>query len=188
MKIVAVGIACLAVGLAIGIYLGRVLMEREWSQPKVLERLSAAEAGRSSGKDADPAPAAGSVVLRPAPLARARTVMTEFTEKDPVVLKVGAVGNVDSGVELHLVLANRGNCDVTGVSGVAYGYDAIGKASRMNKGGEHYVAFSEDKITDFGAGKEHMVAMMLHNVEYASLALAQVDNVTCSDGTKWARN
>lgn len=188
MKTVAVGLACLVVGLAIGIYMGRMMLEREWSQPRVLERLSAAEAGRSNGKDADPAPKEGTVVMRPAPFARARQVLSEFTQKDPVVMRVGTIGNTDEGVELHLVLTNRGKCDVTALSGVAYGYDAMGKAGRVNKGGEHFVAFAEEKIEDFGAGKEHMVGMMLHNVEYASLALGQVDSVTCADGTKWARN
>src|SRR5262245_41294840 len=188
MKTVAVGLACLVIGLAIGFFVGRMMLEREWSQPKVLERLSAAEAGRSTGKDAQPVPPAGTIVMRPAPFARARQVIADFTQKDPVILRVGTIGNTDDGVELHAVFQNRGTCDVTAVSGVAYGYDAMGKAGRMNKGGEHFVAFSEEKIEDFGAGKEHMVAMMLPNVEYASLALAHVDSVTCADGTKWARN
>jgi len=188
LKTVAVGLACLVLGLVIGIFLGRKMLEREWSQPAVLERLSAADAGRSTGKDADPAPAAGTLIMGKAPLALARKVMTDVTQKDPVVLRVGTIGNTDEGVELHVVFQNRGKCDVTAVSGVAYGYDATGKSGRMNKGGEHFVAFKEEKIEDFGAGKEHMVAMFLHHVEYASLALAQVDSVTCSDGTKWARN
>jgi hypothetical protein len=188
LKFVAVGLACLLIGLLAGIFIGRKLLEREWSQPRVLERLSAADASRSSGKGGDPAPKAGSVVIGPAPLAIARQVLAGLTGKDPVVLKIGAVGNVDEGVELHLVLKNRGTCRVTAFSGVAYGYDAFGHASKMNLGGEHYVAFSEDKVEGLEAGKEHLYAALLHNVDYASLALAQVDQVSCADGTKWARN
>src|SRR5262245_51776227 len=139
LKFVAVGVIGLIVGLVIGIYVGRSMLERDWSQPKVLERLSAADAHRS--EKGDPAPKEGSTVLGKVPLARACAVLTEFTSKDPVVLKVGAVGNTDNGVELHLVLNNRGKCKVTELSGVAYGYDAYGRASKMNQGGEHYVAF-----------------------------------------------
>ena len=57
---IIVGVACLVLGLVAGIFIGRFLAERGWSQPKVLERLSAAEVQRSSGKDANPVPAAGS--------------------------------------------------------------------------------------------------------------------------------
>jgi hypothetical protein len=188
LKFIVIGLIGLVVGLFIGIFIGRALLEREWSTPKVLQRLSAADAGRSSGKGADPAPKEGTLVMGGAPLARARQVMAELTSKDPVVLKVGAVGNVDEGVELHLVLKNRGKCKVTAFSGVAYGYDAYGRAVKMNQGGEHYVAFAEDKVEDLDVGKAHMHAAMLHNVDTASLALAQVDQVTCANGEKWARN
>jgi hypothetical protein len=188
LKFVAVGLACLLIGLLAGIFIGRKLLEREWSQPRVLERLSQADASRSSGKGGDPAPKAGSLVIGAAPLALARQVLAQLTGKDPVVLKVGAVGNVDEGVELHLVLKNRGACKVTAFSGVAYGYDALGHASKMNLGGEHYVAFSEDKVEDLDVGKEHLHSVLLHNVDFASLALAHVDRVSCADGTNWARN
>jgi hypothetical protein len=188
VKFIAIGIIGLIVGLLIGIFVGRAMMEREWSTPNVLKRLSATDAGRSSGKGADPAPKEGTLVVGAAPFARARAVLADVTSKDPVVLKVGTVGNTDEGQELHIVLKNRGKCQVTAVSGVAYGYDAYGHAVKMNQGGEHYVAFSEDKVEDLDVGKDHMLAMMLHNVDTASLALAQVDQVTCANGEKWARN
>ena len=78
-KLILVGGACLAVGLLLGVLLGRFLLEREWSQPNVLQRVSAADAQRSTGKDADPSPKQGSLLLGPAPVARARLVLAEVT-------------------------------------------------------------------------------------------------------------
>jgi len=187
-KTILVGALCLVLGVVAGIFIGRFLAEREWSQPRVLERLSAADAQRSTGKDADPAPKAGSLVLRPAPLARSRQVMADVTRQDPLVLEVGDVGNGDEGNELHLDLKNRGKCAISAFAGTAYGFDAYGKPSQLNKGGEHFVAFSEAGVKDLAPGQTHSLAMLLHNVSTASLAVAQVDQVTCSDGSKWARN
>jgi len=183
-----VGGACLLVGLLVGIFLGRFLLEREWSQPAVLLRVSAADARRSTGKDADPCPKEGALVLGPAPVARARMVLAEITKSDPLVITVGDVGNSDEGNELHLDLRNRGKCAVKSFSGTAYGYDAYGKPSAMNKGGEYYVAFGEDNVADLGPNQTHSLNMLLHHVSVASLAVAHVDQVTCADGTKWARN
>lgn len=187
-KWILVGGLCLAVGLVVGIFIGRWLLEREWSQPNVLEHLSAEGAQRSTGKDADPSPKQGALVLRGAPLARARQILSQLTERDPVVLSVGDVGNSDEGNELHLDLKNRGKCAVTSFSGTAYGYDAYGKPARMNKGGEHYVAFHEENVSDLGPAQTHSLSVLLHHVDIASLAVAQVDQVTCSDGSRWARN
>ena len=187
-KLILVGGACLAVGLLLGVLLGRFLLEREWSQPSVLQRVSAADAQRSTGKDADPSPKQGSLLIGPAPLARARMVLTEITKADPLVLSVGDVGNSDEGNELHLDLTNRGRCAVKSFSGTAYGYDAYGKPSAMNKGGEYYVAFAEDNVNDLGPNETHSLNMLLHHVSVASLAVAHVDQVTCTDGTRWARN
>jgi len=187
-KLILVGGVCLVVGLLVGIFIGRALLEREWSQPQVLQRLSAADAQRSTGKDADPAPKEGALVLRGAPLARARQVLADVTKADPVVLSAGDVGNSDEGNELHLDLKNRGKCAVSSFSGTAYGYDSYGKPARMNKGGEYYVAFSEDNVKDLGPNETHSLSVLLHHVDIASLAVAHVDQVTCTDGTKWARN
>ena len=187
-KLILVGSACLAVGLLLGVLLGRFLLEREWSQPSVLKRVSAADAQRSTGKDADPSPQVGSLLLGPAPLARARMVLAEVTRADPLVLAVGDVGNSDEGNELHLDLKNRGKCAVKSFAGTAYGYDAYGKPSAMNKGGEYYVAFAEDNVTDLAPNETHSLSLLLHHVSIASLAVAHVDQVTCTDGTKWARN
>ena len=187
-KLVLIGVACLVVGLLLGILIGRAMMEREWSQPAVLQRVSAADAARSTGKDADPTPKVGSLLLGPAPLARARMVLTELVKSDPVVAGVADVADVVDGNVLNVDFLNRGKCNVTAFSGTAYGYDAYGKPSAMNKGGEYYVAFSADNISDFAPNHAHSLAMPLHNVDIASMAIAQVNEVTCSDGSKWARN
>ena len=93
-----------------------------------------------------------------------------------------------SAARLHLDLKNRGKCAVKSLSGTAYGYDAYGAPARMNKGGEHYVAFSANDLSDLGPGQEYSLTQLLHHAETASLTVAQVDSVTCTDGTKWARN
>lgn len=188
LKLILVGGAGLIVGLILGIFLGRSLLEREWSQPAVLKRMSAADAQRSTGKDADPSPKEGSLLLGPAPVARARMVLAEITKSDPLVLTVGDVANSDEGNVLNLDLKNRGKCAVKSFSGTAYGYDAYGKPSAMNKGGEYYVAFSEDNVSDLAPNETHSLNMILHHVSVASLAVAHVDQVTCADGSKWVRN
>jgi hypothetical protein len=188
-NLILVGIACLVVGGAIGFFVGRALLEREWSQPAVLQRLSAADTQRSkSGKNADLIPKEGSLVLGKAPVSRARMVLADLTAKDPVVMEVGDVGNGDEGLVLNLDLKNRGKCAVTAVSGTAYGYDAYGKPAQMNLGGEYYVAFNEQKIEDLGPDQVHSLSVNLAHAQTASLAVAHVDQVTCADGTKWARN
>jgi len=188
-NVIWVGAVCLLVGGLIGFFFGRALLEREWSQPAVLKRLSAAEAQRSkAGKDSHLVPAPGSLVLGKAPLARARQVVADITKSDPVVMSVGDVGNGDEGLVLNLDLKNRGKCAVTGLAGTAYGYDAYGKPAKMNLGGEHYVAFKAEKIQDLAPDQVHSLSVPLHHAAIASLAVAHVDLVTCKDGTKWARN
>ena len=89
---------------------------------------------------------------------------------------------------LNLDLKNRGKCAVTALAGTAYGYDAYGRPAQMNAGGEYYVAFNEEKIEDLGPDQVHSLSVNLAHAQYASLAVAHVDEVTCADGTKWARN
>jgi hypothetical protein len=178
----------LVVGVIAGIFIGRYLKEREWSHPNVLRRLTAADVLRSEGSDADAVPAPGTLVLGLLPLARARVALAELTHDDPVVMQVGAVGNGDEGSELHLVVENRGPCPVTALAGIAYGYDAYGRPSRMNKGGEPYVAFTEKKVEDLAPSHTHQVSQTLHHPDLASLALAQVDEVTCEGGATWTRD
>ncbi|HET7541012.1 MAG TPA: hypothetical protein VFK05_14110 [Polyangiaceae bacterium] len=186
-KLVVVGVSCLVVGLLVGWYSGRYALERYWTQPLVLKRLAATDVERSSGAGADPVPGIGTRVLRPAPLALARAALAEMTRQDPLIL---SVGNVKTGEpsQLKLDLTNRGKCAITSFSGVAYGYDAYGRPSPLNKGGEHYVAFSEKDVTNLEPSRTHQLAMKLHHSRTASLALAHVDQVTCADGARWVRN
>jgi hypothetical protein len=188
-NLVLVGVAALVIGGLLGFFIGRSMLEKEWSQPAVLKRLSAADAQRSKGgKDAALIPKEGSLILGKAPISRARQVVQAITKTDPVFLTVGDVGNGDEGLVLNLDLKNRGKCAVTALSGTAYGYDAYGKPAQMNAGGEYYVAFSEEKIEDLGPDQVHSLSVNLHHAETASLAVAHVDQVTCADGTKWARS
>jgi hypothetical protein len=187
-KVVVVGCVCLIAGVLIGWYSGRFMLERYWTQPLVLKRLAEADVQRSSAPGADPSPPVGAVVLGPAPLARARMVLAEITAQDPVVMTLGDVGTGNEGSQLNLELKNRAKCAVVELSGVAYGYDAYGQASRMNQGGEHYVAFSEKNVTGLAPASTHVLSLKLHHSETASLVLAQVDRMACSDGTRWSRN
>jgi hypothetical protein len=187
-KVVIVGIICLIVGTLLGWFSGRFMLERYWTQPLVLKRLAAADVQPSTGPGADPAPKVGTLVLRPAPLARARMVVAELTRQDPLLVTLGDVGTGNADSRLNLDLTNRGKCAISAYAGVAYGYDAYGRPSRLNKGGEQYVAFSESGVTDLAPMATHSLSMKLHNIENASLVLAHVDQVTCSDGTRWSRN
>lgn len=187
-KLVLVGVACLVVGGIIGWFSGRFMLERYWTQPLVLQRLAAADVERSSVPGADASPPVGAVVLRPAPLARARQVLADVTRKDPLVLRLGHVKKGEADSELNLDLTNRGNCPISSFAGVAYGYDAYGRPAPLNKAGEQYVAFSEKDAPAFAPAVTHSLSVKLHHTETASLVLAHVDQVTCQDGTRWARN
>ena len=188
-KVVIVGVACLIVGGVIGWVSGRFMLERYWTQPLVLKRLAEADVQPSRGEGADPVPPVGAVVLRPAPLALSRMALAELTRQDPLVLTLGDVARGADDSHLQLDLTNRGKCAVSSFAGVAYGYDAYGKPSRLNRGGENYVAFSEAQVADFAPSATHTLSMKLHNAnnDHASLVLAHVDQVKCSDGTSWAR-
>ena len=188
-NVVIVGVICLVVGGLIGWFSGRFMLERYWTQPLVLKRLAEADVQLSKGEGAEPVPPVGTTVLRSAPLALARAALADFTRQDPVVLTVGDVARGAGDSHLKLDLKNRGRCAVSSFAGVAYGYDAYGRPSRLNKGGENYVAFSEEKVADLAPSATHSLSMKLHNDnnDQASLVLAQVDRVKCSDGTSWKR-
>lgn len=181
--IIAAAVALL-VGLAIGFFVGRWMLERSWRQPQML--LSPAESTRLAKDDADPVPPAGTKVLRKMPLERARLAAKDITKNDPLVLAVGSVGNGDEGAELHLELENKGKCTVTSFSGVAYGFDAWGAPQKVNVHGEHFVAFGGDKI-EIEPGKHYLHAQKLRYPDTASLVVAQVDQFSCKDGPGWKR-
>jgi hypothetical protein len=170
--------------LAIGVFVGRWWTERNWSQPPVI--ITPADVTRSSANDADPTPKAGTAVVRAMPIGRARATLKSITEKDPVIATVVSIGSGDDGMELHVVVENRGRCKVTGLSGVAYGFNAKGRSSALNKHGEHYAAFEGTKLS-LEPGGHVLVAQKLRYAEEATLGAAHIDETTCSDGTSWKR-
>ena len=189
---VLIAVPTLVVGLVVGFLFGRFTLEREWAKP--VAALSPSDAKRLAVEGADAVPAAGSKVMRAMPIQKSRAAMQELTKSDPVKVEIGSVGRSgDEGQELHLVIASSWDCEVTSYEGVAYGFDAWGRASKMNKSGEHFVAFTS-KAGDTPespakiAPKENVhYALALKHADVASIALAQVDKVSCADGKTWAR-
>jgi hypothetical protein len=181
LKTVLFAAIALVLGLILGFVIGRSTLERQWSQP--YSQVSPGTEKKAEGHN--PSPKAGSKVLKPMPIGKSRAALVSMTEKDPVFSTVGAVGAGESGVELHVVVENRGKCTVTSLSGVAYGFDAFGKPSPMLKGGEHFVAFESKAPLE--PGKKLTVAEELKDIEEATLAIAHVDHTTCADGTSWTR-
>ncbi len=170
----------LVLGLIIGFVVGRMMLERQWSQP-----YTKATPPGTKHDVHNPSPAAGTKVLKPMPIGKSRVAIKQLTQKDPVFSDVAAVGAGEDGVELHVVVENRGTCTVTSLGGVAYGFDPYGKPSPLNKGGETYVAFESKAPLE--PSKKLTVALPLKDVELATLAVAHVDRTTCSDGTSWTR-
>lgn len=181
--VIVIALVVLALGLAAGWFLGRWQLERSWAEPIT---IGAADVERSSAGDADPTPPAGTRVIAPMPLQRARAVLHEATATDPVRLRVGSVGRSDGEAYLHLTIGNHGTCAVRELDGVAYGFDARGMPARLNRAGETYVAFHAEGL-DLAPDDEVFEEWSLHHVDTASIALAQVDRVGCTDGTSWAR-
>jgi hypothetical protein len=183
-NIVALVVLVLVVGLVVGWVLGRWDLERRWAEPTT---IGEADVRRSSEGDADPTPAAGTRVLPAMPIQRSRAALAELVEGDPVQVRVGSVGRSDGEMFLHLTLVNHGTCAVREVDGVAYGFDAWGRSAKLNRAGEHYVAFHATDL-DLGAGGSAFQEYPLHHPDIASIALAQVDRVGCADGTSWSRH
>ena len=180
-KIVMAAGVGLIVGLGVGYFVGRALLERAWAQP-IVTLTSADEQRAADG--ADPTPKAGTKILRAMPIQRARQAMKAFTANDPVVAQLAAAGSGEKGTELHVVVENRSGCAVTEMSGVAYGFDAYGHPATINKS-EVYVAFSSDAGVE--PGKTATIRQPLHYAKLATNAIAQVDHATCSNGTTWRR-
>lgn len=174
----------LAAVFAAGYYMGRAKIEREWRLPPAT--LGESDVSRLKVDGADPVPPAGSHVLGAMPLARAREALRAFTAQDPVKITVGSIGRTDDGLELHLVVENHAPCQVTSYQGVAYGFAADGRSARLNKSGEHFVAFAKDDAK-IAANEKGVLEAPLKNPDIASIALAQVDRWRCADGTTWAR-
>lgn len=175
----------LVLGILVGYLIGQWTKEREWRDP--LGIVTPSQEKARAVQEADPTPAAGTPVLRPLPLRRARMFLEQYTINDPVVLKVGSVGHSADGMELHIVFENRGACTVTGYSGVVYGYDAYGAPAKMNKTGETFLAINAEKVSIDPKATDMFSAVVKHP-DVASLAIAHLDKVTCANGTTWTRN
>jgi len=183
MRSALIGGFCIGIGGGIGYFLGRSSLAHEWEQ--AYASVTPAQYDRSARDQADPTPPVGEKVLGPMPLARARLSVQGIVEADPVRVTVSSVGSDEKGRELHLTLENRGACTVSAVAGVAYGFDAWGRPSEMNRAGEHYVAFEGDP--KIAPGAKAVVTVPLRYAGSASLAAAHVDRWTCTDGTAWKR-
>jgi hypothetical protein len=177
------------VGFFAGSLTGAERVRDEYRNPlrSVPPEPKAAKAGGSaSGPRPDPRPPAGAKVVGSVELPVAREALRALTAADKVVVTVAAVGRGDEGAELHLSVHNRGDCVVTGVEGIAYGFDPDGRATAMNAGGEHFVAFASKGLR-LEPGKTSIENWPLHNIELANVALGQVDRVTCEDGRTFGR-
>lgn len=180
LKTILFAAIALVIGLILGFLVGRSTLERQWSQP-----YTQAAPPPAKGELVNPSPAAGTKVLKPMPIGKSRAALHGLTEKDPVISEVAAVGAGDNGQELHVVVENRSKCTVTSLAGVAYGFNALGKAASLNVGGATYVAF--DSKTPLEPGKKATVALPLKGGDDATLAIAHVDQTACADGTTWKR-
>ena len=181
MKTILVAAIALILGLVIGFLAGRFTLQRSWSQPYT--QVTPSTVMKSEGHN--PSPKAGTKVLKPMPIGKSRAALEPMAAKDPVFSNVAAVGANEEGVELHVVVENRGTCTVTSLTGVAYGFDAFGKPAPLLKGGENFVAFESKAPLE--PGKKLTVAEVLKDVDDATLSVAHVDRTTCADGTSWTR-
>lgn len=181
MKTILFAAIALVLGLIIGFVIGRFTLERQWSQPYT----QVTPGTEKKSEKHNPSPKAGTKVLKPMPIGKSRAAIAGLTAKDPVFSTVSAVGANEEGVELHVVVENRGTCTVTSLSGVAYGFDPWGKPAPLLKSGDNFVAF--ELKTPLEPGKKATVSEPLKDVEDATLAVAHIDRTTCSDGTSWAR-
>lgn len=184
VKWILIAVATLVVGLAAGFFIGRWSLERQWRQPVMMVTPDMEK--RAQAGDADPTPKAGTRILQPMPLERTRFVVRDIVKKDPLVAIVATVGNGEEGSELHLRLENRGTCKIVGYEGVAYGFDAFGAPQKMNKNGEHYMAFKAEKVAIEPKAIGQLETKMRYP-EIASLVVAHVDRVDCESGSRWAR-
>ena len=183
LKLVIVAVVALLVGLAVGFFAGRGMLERKWSQPYA--RVSPVEESRYAHNDSDPAPKSGAKIVKPMPIGKARAALAAMTAKDAVVATVSSVGADENAVELHVTVENRGTCKLTGASGIAYGFGPRGLPAPTNKHGENLVSFKLESPLE--PGKHTTVAQKLRYAEAATLAIAQIDATECADGTSWKR-
>jgi hypothetical protein len=172
-------------GFVAGVHFGGERVRDEFRSPfsKVTAASSAKAQGSTSSSSApDPSPPVGTRVLAPFPLAGARAALLAATGADKVVVTVGSVGRSDDGMELHLAIANRGTCAIKSVRGVAYGFDPDGESTAMNADGKHYVAFSSDELA-LAPGETTTATWKLKHAAMVNVAIGQIDEAVCADGT-----
>jgi hypothetical protein len=145
--------------------------------------VTQADAAKNDGGDLSPK--AGTTILAAMPYARARKELVPFQANNPAVATVAAVGADESGLELHVVIENRGKCTIKTVEGVAYGFEARGASAKMNQSGAYYLAFKADLTIE--PGKKKTVEQKVKYADQSTLAVAHVDRTTCTDGTSWER-
>ncbi|MCC6644961.1 MAG: hypothetical protein IT374_05240 [Polyangiaceae bacterium] len=176
-----------AAGFAAGYYAGAERIREDLRHPfKPAPVVSATPSATPSGKAPSPSPKPGALVMAPLPLAASRRLLAKQTTDDKVVVVVAAVGRGDAGPELHLSVKNRGDCVVTAVEGVAYGFDPDGDSTAMNLGGKHYLAFSHAELA-LKPGAGTVLSSPAPHAEIANMALAQIDRVVCQDGRTFQR-
>lgn len=184
IKIALAAAGALLIGLLLGFFIGRAMLESKWSQPYAV--VTPAEATKYASEDADPTAPAGTKVLGRLPLGKARLAIAEYTKNDLAAVAYGtSFGQGNEGVELHVTVENKGKCTINGGSGVAYAYDAHGRSGPANKHKEHYVAFKIEKPIE--PGKKDVVTSKMRYADDVTIALAHVDTTTCTDGTSWKR-
>jgi hypothetical protein len=183
----AAAAAALSVGVATGFVGARGQLLARWAHGP--QAITKAQHARSSSGDANPTPAVGDKVFASMPIGRMRQELAGLTSHDPLVVTVAAIGAGDDGYELHLVVENHGTCEAVSYAGVAYGFDAFGTAAPLNRAGEQYLAFRQDKTTSkpLAPNAKQTYAQKLLHCDAATLAVAHVDEVTCADGTSWRR-
>lgn len=177
-------VAGAVLGFLAGTRFGSERVKDEYRNPLVVVKpppSSGATVVASGSPSADPSPAPGTKVIAPFPLAGARKALSLLTSQDKVVVTVGSVGRSEDGMELHLALANRGDCTLKTVSGVAYGFDPDGDATAMNADGKHYVAFSSDDLS-VAAGDTAIANYKVRHPKLANVVIAQIDKAVCDNG------
>ena len=184
LKILLAAAGALIVGLVLGFFIGRAMLESKWSQPYAV--VTPAEATKYASEDADPTAPAGTKILGRMPLGKARIAIAQLTKNDVASVAYGtSFGQGNEGVELHVTIENKGKCTINGGTGVAYGYDAHGKSAAANKHKEHYVGFKIEKPIE--PGKKDVLAAKMRYADESTIALAHLETTTCTDGTSWKR-
>ena len=169
------------VGLVAGFFAGPL----RGSSTSGASPCSCSTAPSRGARGADPTPATGTRGLRPMPYARSRTAARasrRATPWSPPWAPSAATTRRSSCTSRCATAALR----VAAFEGVAYGFDAYGRRrAKMNRAGEHYVAFRARDQRSRRAARRQAVpaAQRRHRVARRRARRPR----TCADGTRWAR-